>query len=229
MKVGILVTGGMDSTALLYEAANDEDTIVYPISIDYGQAAFSIQRSLVNWHCEYLQSLDLEVKPVRYIPVTFHPFQRYSEALFDPNYKCDEERPLAEWDQMRYKKSLIEGRNALMVLYALGYCASEKIDELWAGYLYGQEEWEKRFTVKMLLGDNSPQFVDTINILALMGFSHSVRFRAPFYERRLEKADVYEIGKEYNVDYVKTYSCYFPVPCHKCDNCLLRDQILGHI
>lgn len=226
MRVGILVTGGMDSTALMYEAAYIGHT-VYPISIDYGHSTFSIQRSLVNWHCEYLQSLDLDVKPVRFIPVTFHSFQRYSQALFDPNYKCDEERPLAEWDQMRYKKSLVEGRNAIMVLYALGYCASEELDELWAGYLYGEEEWKNRFSVKMLLGDNSPQFVDTINILSLMGFSHSVRFRAPFYERRLDKADVYEIGKEYEVDYTKTHTCYFPVPCHKCDNCLLRDQILG--
>ncbi len=227
MKVGILVTGGMDSTALLYRAAHNEHD-VYPITIDYGHTAFAKQQELLCWHISNLQTRKRgKVHSLITVPILFNDFQRHSNALFDPIYQCNEVSPLEEWDQMRYEKSLVEGRNAIMVLYALGFCASEKIDELWAGYLYSEKEWENRFTTKLLLGDNSPQFVDTINVLSLMGFSHSVRFRAPFYEERMNKSDAYYMGLSLGVDYDKTYSCYFSKPCGKCDNCLLRQQILG--
>jgi len=224
MKIGIMCTGGMDSTALLYLAAQIHE--VYPITIDYEHTAFEKEEELLAWHIHQLQRKH-KVHDLKTIPIKFYDFQRFSTALFDPNFQCNEKKPLEEWDQMRYKKSLVEGRNALMVLYALGYCASEDIDELWAGYLYCDEEWKKRFTVKLLLGDNSPQFVDAINILSQMGFSKSVRFRAPFYESKMDKETAYKMGKEFGVDYSKTHSCYFPTPCHKCDNCLLRDKILG--
>lgn len=225
MKVGILVTGGMDSTTLLHLCTSQGHEI-FPITINYGHTAFNKQIEMLDYQIPELQKSG-SVHDLTIIPITFHDFQRHSTALFDENYKCMEENPLQEWDQMRYEKSLIEGRNAIMVLYALGFCASKGIDELWAGYLYGAEEWEKRFTVKLLLGDNSPQFVDTINILSQMGFSKSIRFRAPFYEKKLDKEGVYFIGKEIGVNYDMTHSCYFPIACHKCDNCLLRDQILG--
>ena len=227
MKIGMLVTGGMDSTALLYEAVLQRGYTVYPITVDYGHAAFQKQEVLLRWHIEELRKKSRRRQALKVININFHAFQRYSPALFDATYKCNEEDPLNEWDKIRYEKSLVEGRNAIMVLYAMGFCASLKLDELWAGYLYAKVEWERRLTVKLLTGDNSPQFVDTMNILSLMGFSHPVRFRAPFYERRLSKADVYDtIGKDLGVDYSKTHSCYFPIPCHKCDNCLLRDEIL---
>lgn len=227
MKVGILVTGGMDSTALMYEAVHAGHA-VHPITVDYEHTAFAKQEELIRWHLEKLKGLAYRrIFPLKIININFHPFQRYSPALFDSTYKCDEKDPLNEYGDMRYIKSLVEGRNAIMVLYAIGFCAALEIDELWAGYLYGKEEWKKRFSVKLLLGDNSPQFVDVINTLSLMGFSYPVRFRAPFYERRLDKEEVYEIGKEYGLNYSKTHSCYFPTPCHKCDNCLLRDAILN--
>ncbi len=225
MRIGIMCTGGMDSTTLLYKAICERHE-VYPITIDYGHTAFSKQEELLNWHIEEIAE-KFDILPLKVIPVRLQNFQKHSNALFNPIYQCEEINPLQEWDQIRYEKSLIEGRNAIMVLYALGFCACMKLDELWAGYLYGKEEWKKRFSVKLLTGDNSPQFVDTMNTISLMGFSHSVRFRAPFYEMRLDKKEVYELGLKLGVNFEKTHSCYFPTPCHKCDNCLLRDQILG--
>lgn len=226
MKIGMLVTGGMDSTTLLYEAARTGYT-VHPITVDYGQTVFSIQEELLRWHINVLTKETRRIMPLKIIQITFHDFQRHTNALFDPNYKCTEVDPLNEWDRLRYEKSLVEGRNAIMVLYAMGFCVAKELDELWAGYLYAKKEWDNRFSLKLLTGDNSPQFVDTINILSLMGFSRSVRFRAPYYERKLDKSEVHAIGELENIDFSKTHSCYFPTPCHKCDNCLLRDAILG--
>jgi len=236
MKIGILVTGGMDSTTMMYMAADQpgdeiypitvdyghsafpiQETLakwheIYPITVDYGHSAFPIQETLAKWHVEALRKRKLEtiINPLQNINVQFHPFQRHSQALFDPTHKCKEVDPLREWDKMRYEKELVEGRNAIMVLYALGYCAEMQLDELWAGYLYSEDEWKRRFSVKLLLGDNSPQFVDTMNTLSMMGFSHPTRFRAPFYEQRLSKEDVFLIGSQHSIDYSKTHTFLFP-------------------
>lgn len=217
-SLAILVTGGMDSTVLLYENRLRRPK---PITIDYGHDAFPIQVDMINHHIKKLSLPELEI-----IKIGFHDWQK-KPGLFTPNYIPDEEEPLAEWDKLRYAKFFIEGRNMIMVAYALAYCSAHKIDELMAGYLYHETEWEKRRTIKLLTGDNSPHFVDTMNLLTNVGLSYQVRLRAPFYEQRLSKDDVFCLGRNHNIDYTRTYTCYFDPPCHKCDNCLLRDEIMA--
>lgn len=225
-KTAILVTGGMDSTTLLYDFiySNPDQEPPILISMDYGQAAFPKQVEMLNIHQTRLQLKN----PLVILKHEFPKWQR-KEALFDPATAAMEENPLEEWDQLRYERYFIEGRNATMVLAALAYCSAHKIDQLLAGYLYHESEWARRRTYKLMTGDNSPQFVDTMNLLSQVGFSHQVRFRAPFYERYLSKADVAAIGMQrYGIDYAReTHTCYFPVACGKCDNCLLRAEILG--
>lgn len=213
-----MVTGGMDSTTLLYQ--NKEKRPI-PITVDYGQVAFDKQVEMLNHHIKLLNLPDLVI-----IKINFPEWQR-QPGLFEPDFTPTENDPLNDWDQLRYSNFFVEGRNLIMVAYALAYCSAHKIDELLAGYLYGEEEWEKRRSYKLMTGDNSPQFVDMMNLLTGVGFSHQVRFRAPFYENRLSKEDVFNIGSSLGVNYDYTYSCYFSTPCGKCDNCLLRDKILN--
>lgn len=213
----IMVTGGIDSTTLMYKFAGQNPNL---ITVDYGHDVFPKQVEMINWHAE-----QLSLRPVKVIKIEFPEWQR-KPGLFTPGYSPQENAPLEDWEQLRYEDFLIEGRNMIMVAYALAYCSAHKIDELLAGYLYGEEEWERRRTIKLLTGDNSPQFVDAMNSLTQMGLSHQVRFRAPFYELRWSKKDVIDYGKRYGVDYDHTYSCYFDPPCGICDNCLLRKEYL---
>lgn len=216
-KLAIMVTGGIDSTTLLHLHAHLNPT---PITVDYGHHAFDKQVEMLNHHIAKLGLPELVV-----IKMNIPEWQR-EPGLFEPGHVPAEVDPLGEWDQLRYKNFFIEGRNALMVTYAMAYCSAHQIDELLAGYLYCAEEWEKRRTYKLMTGDNSPQFVDAMNTLSGMGFTHQVRLRAPFYEKRWDKADVIAEGKRLGVDFDHTHSCYFVPACHKCDNCLLRDSLL---
>ena len=125
-----------------------------------------------------------------------------------------------------YANFFIEARNAFMVMAAMAYCSANKIDELLAGYILAANEWEKYWSYKVARQDNSPTFVDAINLLSQMGLSYPVRFRAPFLEQRMGKDDVFHMGQQHGVHYDKTYSCYFTPACGKCDNCLLRAQLL---
>lgn len=216
MKTAIMCTGGIDSTTLLYMYAERNPT---PITVDYGHSAFQKEKQFIQWHIDNLNLPELVV-----IPVTYLDWQAKG-GLFTSDYAPEEENPLNEWDKLRYESFFVEGRNVIMVSYILAYCSAFQIDELLAGYLYSQEEWENRRTYKLMTGDNSPQFVDTMNLVSNLGFSYQVRFRAPFYEQRQSKRDVVEIGKRLGIDYSKTHSCYFDEPCGVCDNCLLREKL----
>lgn len=216
-KMAIMATGGMDSTVIMYENVENNPQI---ITVNYGQVAFSKQIENLNYHIRYLKLSPLKILNIEYDK------QQCKKGLFKEKYIPNENNPLEDWNQLRYEDFFIEGRNLIMIAHALGYCSSNKIDQLLVGYLYGEEEWTKRRTYKLMTGDNSPQFVDCINIASQFGFSHQVRIRAPFYERLLSKKDVYDLGINLGINFDKTYSCYFIPPCGKCDNCLLRNEIL---
>ncbi len=223
--VVIMATGGMDSTVLLYKAKAEQRAgrigNISIITVNYGQAVFQIQVDMIGIHTDLLN-----LPGAKIISIDFPEWQGKSN-LFSGNAP-DEENPLEDWDQLRYANAFVEGRNMIMVAYAMAFASSIKAHELWAGYLYAENEWLKRRSYKLMTGDNSPQFVDAINIMASMGFSHQVRFRAPFYESGVSKQDVYDIGRDdYGIDFKHTYSCYYMPSCGKCDNCLLREQVMG--
>lgn len=215
-NTAIMVTGGIDSTTLLYKY---KELNPFPVTVDYGQVVFPIQVEMLNYHIKKLNLL-----PLVTIKIEFQAWQK-QPGLFTPGFTPSEENPLEDWDKLRYQNFFVEGRNLIMMSYVLAWCSTFKIDELLTGYLYGKEEWKKRRTVKLLTGDNSPQFVDMMNLLTQVGFSHQVRVRAPFYESRWDKTDIVNWGKEQGIDYSKTYSCYFDPPCGVCDNCLLRKNL----
>lgn len=212
-----MATGGMDSTVLMYKYAHLKPI---PITINYGHYAFQKQVEMLNFHIKKLDLPDLQVINIRYGEWQKRP------GLFQEGYAPDEENPLEDWDELRYKDFFVEGRNMIMVAYAMAFCSAHKIDELLAGYLYAETEWEHRRSYKLMTGDNSPQFVDMMNLLSGVGLSHQIRFRAPYYEKRMSKKDVYDMGCDLGVDWDKTHTCYFVPACGKCDNCLLRKEIM---
>ena len=226
MNSAILATGGMDSTTLLYAAVLQEALEPTVLTVDYGHAAFEKQLALLTYHCEALN-----INPPVVIPVTYHSWQAKAGLFSGTGVSDDGDNPhgtaLFTEQKMRYAENFIEGRNLIMVAYSMAYCSAHGIDELRAGYLRGEAEWNNARAYKMFTGDNSPQFVDTINLMAFMGFSHQVRFRAPFYEQRVDKAGVVALGNDLGVDFGRTHSCYWPAACGTCDNCILRKDVLG--
>jgi 7-cyano-7-deazaguanine synthase len=216
-NTAIMVTGGIDSTTLMYMFKNKNPTL---ITVDYGQIVFDKQVEMIIHHSKKLGLND----PIT-IKINYFDWQK-KPGLFTENFKPNEENPLADYDKLRYENFFIEGRNMIMIAYALSYCSAMKIDELLTGYLYSEEEWAKRRSYKLMTGDNSPQFVDMMNLLTNVGLSYQTRIRAPYYESKWSKKDVIDYGKSQGINYSKTYSCYFTPECGICDNCLLRKQFL---
>lgn len=219
MKTAIMATGGTDSTLLMYELAEKNPII---ISINYGQIIWEKQRELILYHMKKTKCVD----PLVEISMQLFEWQK-TPGLFIKNWYPEDKDPLKNWEELPHKSYFIEGRNAIMLCYALAYCAAYKIEELIVGYEYEKEEWKNIRTTKLIADDTSPHFLDTMNILALSGFSNVTRIRAPFYERRMDKKDIIRECLSRNLDLNKMYSCYFfPGPCGKCDNCLLRNKAI---
>lgn len=218
MKTAIMATGGTESTLLMYEYKHLDPVI---LSVNYDQIIWDFQKELVEWH---MKELNLS-SPFVEIKMTLADWQK-TPGLFQENWRPEmEKNPLESWDKPPHHSYFIEGRNAIMLCYALAYCSAHGIDEMLVGYEYEKEEWENIRTTKLISDDTSPHFLDTMNILAISGFTRVVRIRAPFYEQRMDKTAVVKRCRELGINFDKMYSCYFwPGPCGICDNCLLRKR-----
>ena len=226
MKLAIMMTGGIDSTTLLYQAMKlkehagvDEVVLLY---VNYGQAAAHTERGNVMHHAALT---GCEVATLRYEYAC--GAEELSTRNFNPPLVHDPDDPdYYEGEEMLYPDTHVEGRNAIMVTNCLAWCAQNKVDELWAGYTFSAYDWSCRRKYKLATCDNGPDFVDAMNLVSKYGFSYQTRFRAPFMDSRWTKSDVVELAEELEVDLSHTYSCYHETPCGKCDNCFLREKTL---
>jgi len=230
-KLGIMATGGMDSTLLLYEAANFEsakfdDVVLYYAF--YGQAVAPIELENVNRNAVQAFGRQRNIR-VRIVDMTYHNIARNMLLSNRPRPTAVHDQDDPEYykrQEMLYHDTHIEGRNGIMVLTIASVCMTDKVDELWAGYKFTAEDWKNCRSYKLATADNGPDFVDAMNSALKYGYSRPLRFRAPLMERRLDKSDVLHWLRYYNVDVENnTYSCYYPKPCGKCDNCLLRAKM----
>jgi len=215
MKIAILATGGIESTLLMHRY---KDKNPYLISINYGQTVWEHQKRLILHH-KHIFGISSEFVEIK---IEFHNWQK-GQGLFEKGFVPTEKNPLKSWNEIPHSGFFIEGRTSIMLLYAMAYCSSENIKELLTGFEYEKDEWNNLRSVKCISDDCSPHFLDTINILALSGFSNVVRVRAPFFEERKDKKATMKECLDRGIDLDMTYSCYFwPGPCGKCENCLLR-------
>lgn len=74
--------------------------------------------------------------------------------------------------------------------------------------------------------DCSIEFLEPINKTIEIGTSKKVKVNAPFI--KFTKKEIVKLGKELNVPYQMTYSCYNGTvpPCGKCCTCIDRKKHL---
>jgi 7-cyano-7-deazaguanine synthase in queuosine biosynthesis len=218
MKLAILATGGIDSTVLIYKAVKDgfKPTI---ITVDYGQQTRKIERKLLNYHIKKLGLDKLVILKIKYADWQCKP------GLFKKGFKP---KKVDTINDISHNEFFIEGRNAIMVLNAIAYCSTNKIDELQTGYYYDSFDWVHTREFKLITSDVSPHFVDALNLLTITGFTYHVRIRCPYFENRFQRDEIIALGKELGIDLInKTYSCYFNPKCKTCNNCIERKRNLG--
>lgn len=200
--IGLLMSGGLDSTALLGYILNQGD-IPFVINIDYNAAN--------NW--AEIKAID---NILRWYEKKAYAIIRYRLTL--PNDLMFAEQTSAQipgetFEEMgEDNKTIFAGRNALLISMAAAACIARNIGALYAGM--GQHDEEANFP------DCSSEFLYYMK--AALDTGYEFYFETPFWCK--SRSEVIQRAHHYKVPLHLSYSCYRggPTHCGRCAACYSR-------
>lgn len=205
MKNALLVlSGGMDSTTLLYERKNE---IALAVSFDYGSNHNGREIPFAKFHCEKLGIEHLTI-PLKFM----HDYFKSSllsgaDAIPEGNY-ADE----------NMKSTVVPFRNGIMLSVAAGLAESRGLTKVMMANHFGDHD---------IYPDCRKEFVDAMSQAMSAGTYANITIDAPY--TLISKADIARKGKALGLDYGQTWSCYKGgnAHCGKCATCLERKAALA--
>lgn len=200
MKTVIVLSGGMDSTTLLYRLL-DEGKEVKAISFDYGQRH---KRELEQARLTCLK-LGIEHKIVK--------MEFLKEIASNSSLTGNIAVPHGHYAAENMKLTVVPNRNMIMAAIAIAWAVNLEFDEVALGVHAGDHT---------IYPDCRPEFIEGLAVIAKNANWRPIGIYTPYLH--LDKGDIAIDGKRLGVDYSLTHSCYegtFP-PCGKCGACQER-------
>lgn len=199
----IVLSGGLDSTTMLYEY---RDSIALALSFDYGSNHNARELAFARLHCERLGI------PHIIIPLDFiHQYFRSSllegaDAIPEGNYNDDNMR-----------STVVPFRNGIMLAIAAGMAETRGLTRIMMANHAGDHA---------IYPDCRQSFVDAMNQAIQAGTYEGITLFTPY--TNLTKADIARHGKALGIDYSETWSCYKggEKHCGKCGTCTERREAL---
>ena len=200
----IIVSGGMDSIALLYD---HKDEIALGISFDYGSNHNAREIPFAKMHCERLG--------IKHITINLDFMHQYFKSSLLDGAEAIPEGHYAD-DNM--KSTVVPFRNGIMLSIAIGIAESNNLDQVFIANHGGDHT---------IYPDCRPEFINAIDAAATAGTYNNVKVVAPY--TKITKSDIARIGKKLGIDYTETWSCYKggEVHCGKCGTCVERKEALA--
>lgn len=203
MKAVLILSGGLDSTTLLYKLRAQGDT-VRALSVNYGQRHFR-ELKAASKLCE-----EVGVEH-RIVDVTsLNPLLKGSSQT-DSGVPV----PHGHYAAESMKQTVVPNRNMLLLSIAGAWAISTKSNYV-AYAAHGGDH--------AIYPDCRPEFVNAMQQALALADWHQVDLLAPFLG--LTKADIVKIGTQLKVPFVMTYSCYEgrPTHCGLCGTCVERRE-----
>jgi 7-cyano-7-deazaguanine synthase len=208
MKAVILLSGGLDSSTVLYQAKAD-GCQCYAISFDYQQR-----------HRKELNSalmLANTVGVIEHQVVNFDLRQWGGSALTDDKINLPQERSLAEMAD-HIPITYVPARNTIFLSFALGYAEAIAAERVYIG-------------VNALdysgYPDCRPDYMQAIQEVFRLGTKQGrsgepIKIITPLID--LKKTEIIQLGNQLGVPWHLTWSCYAgnDIACGVCDSCQLR-------
>jgi len=193
-KAICVLSGGMDSTTLLYKLL-DEGKEVKAISFNYGQRH---KRELEEAK-KTCASLGVEHKIVEL------DFMR--DLCSNSALTGDIDVPYGHYEAENMKQTVTPNRNMIMASIAIGWAVNEEFDEVALGVHAGDHA---------IYPDCRPMFINCLENIAQTANFRSIKIYTPFLN--IDKGDIAIEGKKLGVDYSSTHTCYEgrEIPCGKC-------------
>jgi len=202
MKDLLLVySGGMDSTVLLYKF---KDSIKMAINFQYGSKHNKRELEYAIQNCDNLD-----------IPLLT---QRLDFSLFESDLLLSGgDIPKGHYEDSNMKKTVVPFRNGIMLSYAAGIAESNNL----TGLLIANHSGDHA-----IYPDCRTDFISAMGDSISRGTDAAVKLYAPFSD--ISKRTIALIGKEVQVNFNNTYSCYNGgnIHCGECGTCVERKEAL---
>lgn len=197
----IILSGGMDSVTLLHYC---KERIALAVSFDYGSNHNSFEIDCARWQCE---SLGI---PILVIPLDFMGKYFHSSLL-----EGAEKIPRNDYDEENMKSTVVPFRNGIMLSIACGLAESRGLKHVMMANHGGDHS---------IYPDCRPGFTQAMSKAMEEGTYEKVTLIDPFVN--LTKGEIAKIGKELEVNYGHTYSCYCggKKHCGTCATCRERKE-----
>jgi 7-cyano-7-deazaguanine synthase len=208
MKAVILLSGGLDSSTVLYQAKADQFDC-YAISFDYQQRH---RREL-----ESALQIGRDVGVIAHQVVKFDLTLWGGSALTDNSLDLPRDRDLADMSQ-DIPITYVPARNTIFLSFALAYAEALNASRIYlgvnaldySGYPDCRGDYLDAMQEVFRLGTKQGREGQPIEIIAPL--------------LHLKKTEIIELGNKLGVPWQKTWSCYAggEEACGVCDSCRLR-------
>ncbi len=205
-----IVSGGLDSTSMLWHLVSEGFDVIEILTFDYGQrhvkeieAAEKIVKEFGNYAGKSVPHSIVDLKSLRAI-------------LAKGALTGDEEVPKEMYDKESQRATIVPNRNAIMLSIAVGRAVT--VGARYVAYAAHSSDYS-------VYPDCRPEFIEAMDkAMYLANLWTPVNLLAPF--QHITKAEVTSIGLRLNAPLHLTWSCYVggARPCLECGTCLERTE-----
>lgn len=200
----LILSGGMDSTTLLYDKA---DEIALAVNFHYGSNHNEREAACARYHCD---SLDIEL-----IEIDLAFMGRYFKSSL---LQGADAVPDGNYDDENMKSTVVPFRNGIMLAIAAGLAESRGLDTVMMANHNGDHA---------IYPDCRPEFVEAFGCAIKAGTYEGIKLDAPYTD--MTKGQIARRGVELGVDFSHTYSCYKGMEhhCGRCGTCRERREAIA--
>lgn len=195
----IALSGGVDSTTLLYEYREE---VACAVGFDYGSKHNAQELAAAKAICRELGI------PYLIIPLAFIEEYFRSDLLLSGG-----EMQLGDYSEENMRSTVVPFRNGIMLSVLAGLAESRDLQQVLIANHFGDHA---------IYPDCRESFVKPMGEAITAGTSNGVKLVAPY--TTLTKAEIVARGTRLGVPYGKTYSCYQGGErhCGRCGTCRER-------
>ena len=199
----IIISGGMDSTTLLYDM---KERIALGVSFDYGSNHNEREISFARLHCDRLG--------IKHIVIRLGFMHEYFKSSL---LEGADAIPEGHYADENMKSTVVPFRNGIMLAIAAGIAESNGLKYVMMANHGGDHA---------IYPDCRPEFVKAMSAATKAGTYPGIEVLAPYTD--LTKTDIARRGKQLGIDYAETWSCYKGGErhCGKCGTCVERREAL---
>lgn len=197
----IALSGGVDSTTLLYEYREE---VACAVGFDYGSKHNAQELAAAKAICRELGI------PYLIIPLAFIEEYFRSDLLLSGG-----EMQLGDYSEENMRSTVVPFRNGIMLSVLAGLAESRDLQQVLIANHFGDHT---------IYPDCRESFVTPMGEAITAGTSNGVKLVAPY--TTLTKAEIVARGTRLGVPYGKTYSCYQGGErhCGRCGTCRERHE-----